>query len=290
MDELWIQKRYEKRNGILRPNKRDILSYNLELFQVIESLIPHEDPEVIREVLRRQRGHALFDPSVLEFIWKYYFAVAYDNSDKGERTGSGDITESFTITGNNPILVVFPGHNGTITGITYNGVALTKNDFQNSASYGTLDLWALLNPPTGAHNLVISATAGFVSASWASYTGVKQTGFPDAKTKQDPAAPSSPLTGSVTTVADNCWLVGGFYTAFNTGQNFSAGAGTTLRQSNQYDSAGTLYTSGLLDSNGPKTPPGSKSLAAAFPGAPGDIANIMLSIAPARYGGFFGFF
>lgn len=206
--------------------------------------------------------------------------IAYDNSGKAS-SSSGDISQSFTVTGTDTFLAVVLTHNTTINSVTYAGVALTKLTTQSSLNYGVLDFWYLIAPATGANTLAIDGNADFVSATWASYTGVKQTGFPDSQSKQDPTTPSSPITGSTTTVADNCWLIGGFSTAFGAAQDFAAGTDTTLRQSNRYDSAGTFYTACITDSNAAKTPAGSYSLAVTFPGSPGDIANIMVSIAPA---------
>jgi hypothetical protein len=218
--------------------------------------------------------------------------IAFDNVGKAENNGAISLSTSFTVaSGSNRLMVFVIGHNGSISSVTYAGVAATKLTSQNSANYGTLDFWYLISPATGANTVAVSGSGGFAVGTWASYTGVSQSSFPNAQSKQDPAFPPTPLVGSVTTTVANCWLIGGYYTAFTSPSGFFAGAaGTTLREQ-QHLTSTTEYTSGLFDSNGVRTI-GSQSLSGGFTGgSPGDVANIMVSIAPASSGeGFFPLF
>ena len=134
-------------------------------------------------------------------------SINYDNS--ADVSGTGTTTNSYTVTGLNPVLIVFASilDGDFFNGVpTYNGVNLTQIDkFTDSASTGNGD-WYLLNPPTGSHTLVIPITGSHVvKAKVISYTGVRQTSFPDNHTTN--STTSTTMTTSLTTVADNCWTV-----------------------------------------------------------------------------------
>lgn len=168
-----------------------------------------------------------------------------------------------------------------ITGATYNGIALTLlakgKDLADRWNY----LFALPNPPAGTFNLVINASASTVIGRViALYEGVRQTGLPDAAAYNSRTGTGT-LTGTVTTTADNCWLV--CYGKSSSG-NPSAGANTTQRES--------FNGFGLFDSNGPKTPAGSHSLnlsvntdggicvAAIAPAVTGTSSSVSPSVSP----------
>src|SRR3972149_5162046 len=64
----------------------------------------------------------------------------------------------------------------TVSGISYNGVALTLVDAATIAGELRAELWRLIAPATGAHNIVVTLdnTAKFV-VHGCSYTGGNQT-------------------------------------------------------------------------------------------------------------------
>lgn len=214
-------------------------------------------------------------------------AIAFDATSKAEYAGGQTSqTVSHTCSGANRLLLVAVLSNSAntdnISGVTYNGSAMTRltNISPNS---GTGFFWALyymIAPPTGAHDIVAtcSASAGMITMG-ASYTGVKQTDFPNAQVTsvQDNR---TTFTQALTSVADNCW----FFSAVC--QNvywFMPSTGVTERnsQSTKYRVIG--------DSNGPKTPAGSYSMSytidagdpdydtgwimIAFEPAPAEVAN-----------------
>jgi hypothetical protein len=84
-------------------------------------------------------------------------------------------TWSHTVAGGNRLLVVAIAKNGfqAVTGVTYNGVAMT-----NIAEYGsglgfTLSMWYLVAPATGTHNVVASPAFGDPRAAYSwSFSGV----------------------------------------------------------------------------------------------------------------------
>ncbi len=122
--------------------------------------------------------------------------------------GGKTITYNHTCTGSNLILWVgvVSGDN-TMTGITYNGVSLTQvgSSFQLGTEF--LTLWYLIAPATGSNSLVItrSGTTNFMRGLSASYTGVQQSGQPDAH--QDGTSGTNSVTDSVTVVANNSWCI-----------------------------------------------------------------------------------
>jgi len=177
-------------------------------------------------------------------------AIAFDAISYGE---SGTLTTTFshTVTGSNPIIFVGVNVNSTsdkITGVTYNGVSMTRVVL--TAAFGSTRsvLYVLANPSTGANNVVVtSSDTTYRWCSAASYTDANATGQPDASSST--TASGTTVTGTLTTIANNCWTIGFFYNNANT--NFSAGASTTLRGSG-------FFT--FLDSNAAKTPAGSVSI------------------------------
>lgn len=171
-------------------------------------------------------------------------AIAYDSSAKGT-TATSSLTFSHTCSGSDLILFVACRFYQTdkITGVTYNGTAMTlANKRQDNAGNNCyIYLFYLVNPSTGANNVVVSASATpniQMCAASASYTGVSQTGQPDSNTNK--SSTSATMTMTTTVVASNCWLVG----ATSNFRATSASTGTTNRQ----QVAGDPFT--ISDSNG----------------------------------------
>lgn len=137
-------------------------------------------------------------------------AIAHDNSTSASQASGTSLTFSHTVSGSNRILFVsaYGGADGTdITGMTYNGVAMTfiaKAKYAANNSY--MHTYYLIAPATGANNVVVSyninARMGAIASS---YTGVKQTGQPDAFNKTEQGNATS-ITTNVTVVATGCWI------------------------------------------------------------------------------------
>lgn len=195
-------------------------------------------------------------------------AIAFDAKAESSVT-STSLTYSHTCTGSNLILwvgvVTYGNALDHVTGVTYNGVAMTRttNGFNNNSASGpAVYLYYLVNPSTGANNVVISVDSSrLIIGLSASYTGAAQSGQPDNSATNQTASGTS-LSVSLTTVADNCWLVG--MMDVNNGTALTAGANTTLRQQ---DTTSGQNSNGLFDSNGAKTPAGSYSLACSWTSA-----------------------
>lgn len=131
-------------------------------------------------------------------------------------TGSS-MTWSHTCSGSDRLLHVSVGarHSGgtnnVVSGVTYNGVALTlvRGDEANFGTFAT-SVWRLVAPATGANDIVVTFTGSIDTSGQAvgvSLTGVHQTtpdagnnGFGDNTT-------ATSVSVSVTTTADNAWII-----------------------------------------------------------------------------------
>lgn len=204
-------------------------------------------------------------------------AIAFDNSNTSNSTSSATLTYSLTVgTGANRFLIVGFSFNKlvlpSITGVTYNGVAMTAsaNNPKNPTGDVTVAvaLFYLANPASGANNVVITlgGTADGISSQAASYTGVNN--IPQDFSVVGASGTSATLT--TTTTIDNSWLVGIFRN--DADGNGTAGTGTTRRASITGQSA-------LYDSNAALTPAGSYSIISTFSSAP--YSGIGFSMAPA---------
>jgi hypothetical protein len=198
-------------------------------------------------------------------------AIALDSAKATPTVISNDTVATFshTCSGDNRILLVGirSSTNKTFT-VTYNSVSMTEVG-TGEADWGkTLRLFCLVNPDSGAHNVVATANANdYFSVSAVSYNGAKQTGQPDSNNKNY-ATLKTTLTVSTAVVTSNSWLAGIF--ADYDGYTLSGGTGTTARSLDSgfmmADSDGTVAS-------------GSRSLIANTSSA-NDIGGIVISIAP----------
>jgi len=200
-------------------------------------------------------------------------AIAFDASSTGGDTTGTSLTWAHTCTGDNLILFVLTrgggGEGDRISGITYDSVALTKISHAivpGDSPY--VSLWYLIAPSTGADNIVISLSSGYMVGLGCSYSGAKQSSQPDNSTTKTQAAGSSSITTTLTTVADNCWTI----ISCRGGGTLSGGAGTTFRVAHGGDNA-------LLDSNAAITPAASTSLIVDSTSTP-NFGTVMASFAP----------
>lgn len=204
-------------------------------------------------------------------------AIAYDNSSKGTIATSSTNTFSHTCAGTNRYL--FVGTSNNSNSVTYNGTSMTSLGTYYENSFGTgITIWGLANPTTGAHNISVTnssvTTADEVMA--VSYSGVDPTPM-EASAGIPQAYSSTGFTGTLTTITANAWL-GMFAKGDNSGQTFTAGASTTLRQVTS--SGGGNHAAAILDSNAAKATPGSYSLIADWSSSTGNTNGAIFAIKP----------
>lgn len=201
-------------------------------------------------------------------------AIAFDAATDGGVVFSNTLIFAHTCSGSNRILFVscFGTVTDTITGVTYNGVAMTLTGKDVTAGDRYTYQFMLVAPTTGSNNVVVTASASdALDAHAASYTGASQSGQPDATTHGNGNTGGADIT--VTVVADQSWIIGTFRGAGGATPN----SGTTGRVA-----SGDLYTG---DSNGPKSP----GTAGVGYNSPTNVfAYIVTSFAPAG-GGATGF-
>lgn len=172
-------------------------------------------------------------------------SIAVDATSQGY-ANSTSLTFAHTSTGSDLILMVqlwtFPSGD-TVSGITYNGTALTKKGTRSADAGGYTNQWSLVAPSTGANNIVISMSSSQVFATAVTYTGVDQTTpHPDA-TVTGTQTGTTGLSASMTTTVDQSWLV---MAGRSPSRVPTAGANTLLRKTN-----GTSGDAGwTLDSDG----------------------------------------
>ena len=141
----------------------------------------------------------------------------------------------------------------TVTGVTYNGVAMTfirSDGVQFGTRYGRVAIYFMYAPTTGSVKSVsvtYSATIDGGAGGVVSYSGVAQSGQPNVNNSA--WAYSTNPTVDVTTTVDNCWV---FSTVFAI--NSLTGCGNTQRWNI------SNVTTGGSDTGAPKTPAGSQTM------------------------------
>lgn len=211
-------------------------------------------------------------------------AIARDTSKMFSSGASSSLTTSYTCSGTNRLLMVyaFRENSETVTGITYNGTAMT---LATSKAQGTSTAYAyyLINPATGANNIVVSFSGASSNciAGAISYTGVKQSAQPDAINSSSSASATS-LTTSVTTVADNAWISGFFICLSGGSGNFSANNsfGYILQGTNSPATGVGWDGSAVLDTNTAIATAGATTVGAQTTGTANLAVLLGVSIAP----------
>jgi hypothetical protein len=179
-------------------------------------------------------------------------AIAFDAAANGGTTAS---TWSHTCSGSDRILfVAVTTLGGSTPTATYNSVSMTSIGSQNTGPNNyKCTLFYLLAPATGSNTVEISGSND--QGCSASYTGVEQSGVPDATNTGSNSA--STLSVSTTTVVGNCWIVMAGTSERSSSAAQSAGTATTQRATTgTYD----ISVTGIYDTNGAITPPGATSL------------------------------
>uniref|UniRef100_A0A6H1ZT25 Uncharacterized protein n=1 Tax=viral metagenome TaxID=1070528 RepID=A0A6H1ZT25_9ZZZZ len=181
-------------------------------------------------------------------------AITFDAQSASAYSSTTTLTWSHICTGSDRLLVagIYAGADSTMS-VTYGGVSMTQINrllMTGAAAGQYIYLFYLLSPATGANNVVsTSGTAVGMYGAGSSYAGAKQSAQPDASATQATATSQTTLTTSLTTVADNCWVVGHAYS----GNAVTAGTNTTLR-------TGSVTALRMLDTNAAQTPAGSHSI------------------------------
>jgi len=138
--------------------------------------------------------------------------IALDAISTG-RNSTGNLTVSHTTASGSNLILIAPNSvqdsnhaNFPVTGITYNGVALTKVRADEPTGNVRTEIWYLLNPDVGTFNC-IKTTTGSVGESTlgvVTLSGVNQAA-PEAN--NGATGTSNSPTVSLTTIADLAWSI-----------------------------------------------------------------------------------
>lgn len=207
-------------------------------------------------------------------------AIAYDTNTAPARTIGTSHTFSHTCSGSDRLLVVMgqdtSGGTSTVTGVTYNGVAMTKIAGAQVPSDRQITMWYLVAPATGTNDVVVtSSTSQNLRFHSISYTGVDQTTPTDGSNTNTSSGTS--ISTTITTTVDNCWMV--MFAKDNSGgKTYTTSTGDTIRENT--DAAGHVSA----DTGGAITPAGSNTMTLDA-GVSVNKGAIGMAISPATGGG-----
>lgn len=167
-------------------------------------------------------------------------AITFDNSSTGTATAL-TCTVAHTTAGSNRLLVVSTLVDGgkTITGVTYNGIAMTQFGGELIFSGGhAINGWYIINPASGSNNIVATANSGTpnIYVRGVSYTSVVQTSSLDVANGGGTDSGSS-MVATATTVFHNDIMISAF--AVTSANTITASTNTTARVG-----SGTLFMMG----------------------------------------------
>lgn len=165
-----------------------------------------------------------------------------------DATATTTKTQSVTVNpGSNRFMLVATAHEnagGAVSGITFNGVALTKIDAVGATTWSHVEMWYLINPDVGTFN-VVANKASTGGNRWGigvyAFDGVHQTTpIKDSKVNGNDSATSSSLT--LTTLVGTEFLVD-ILSLDSTGHLAAVGADQTQGYTGNYGN-GTNETYG----------------------------------------------
>lgn len=133
-------------------------------------------------------------------------------SNSGYQAAASSYSWSHTCTGADRFLAVdvsMLSAGQTVSGITYNGVALSFIGARSTvSSVGRIECWGLIAPATGSNTIAVTLSGAIASAGAAvSYTGVNQTTAVEAfNSNQATNVGAADATVTITTIADQDWV------------------------------------------------------------------------------------
>lgn len=144
--------------------------------------------------------------------------------------GSGLASQSVTINALCKKLVVCAGvHQGSISNVQLNGVALTKvSPGATTPNNERGEIWYMDNPPAGTYTLLVSGSGSTRMAGWIQLEGDPKTGAPDVSAVNNGDSPYAFV--AITPTNGNSIVI---CSSFSEAPRSSTGAGETLLYSRQ---------------------------------------------------------
>ncbi len=125
--------------------------------------------------------HIVVIISILIFLPVKAYCISVDNSASTITIFANSMTWSHTVNNNTKgmllVGVSLRPNSVSVSSVTYSGMPLTLVGTVNDSSLARLEIWSLLAPPTGAHNVVVNMSGAVeaVIGGSASFIGVDQT-------------------------------------------------------------------------------------------------------------------
>lgn len=173
---------------------------------------------------------------LLLFASTAHAAITFDaTSSSPFFTSSSTMQWAHTVgAGSNSVLIVVATQNNSSTGVSYDGMALTKIIQTTIPADGSerTEIWYLVNPPSGTHNVSTTFSSAFTAGQDGSYSffGVSQTNPIDATgTFSIGSGNTASITLTPTVAGDE--IIDGISLQTFSQTNFAAKAGQTLNYS-----------------------------------------------------------
>lgn len=150
------------------------------------------------------------------------------------------------------------GAGGGVTGVTYNGVAMTQVTTEAVSGSAHCTMYYLVNPASGSNTVSITQVMtgpSHMVASATSFTGVDQTTPLNAFNKAA-ATSAGPMTTSVTTTVADCWVIDSCAMRTQAGEAATMTA-VTNRVSRTNSNTAAAGLRGLVSTIGPAAAAGS---------------------------------
>lgn len=174
--------------------------------------------------------------------------ISHVSSTLATQSSGSTLTYSVTVSGTDKLLIV-SGYGGVagcqISGVTFNGVALTKiNDVLYTPNSSQFSSWRLVNPASVTANVVVTYNGGGRMCSVASvYNGVDQT-TPIGATAKTQQGNSNTISATVNNTVADAWMYAGEEGSNLTASAVTGSGVTTTKRAGQDDAIN------IADSNG----------------------------------------
>ncbi|MEK9207681.1 MAG: hypothetical protein AAB922_04315 [Patescibacteria group bacterium] len=202
-------------------------------------------------------------------------AIVFNASAKSKASAVTSLTFAHSSSGSNRVLLVgahLQGTAQTVTGVTYNSVAMTQ-EVTRTAANTVGYVFSLSAPSAGSNNVVISASgATGINGISVSLTGATQSTAEATNSGQNSAGVKS-VSYSVVTVTDNAWIFN-FWSAGLGDTDFGVdtlGASQIKREETDGDPQIGLS---IGDTKGPITPAGASTVSVSWDGANSGAGNV----------------
>lgn len=163
-------------------------------------------------------------------------------------------TKAFDCTGVDALFVVITTNQAqNVSGITYNGVAMTQVSAITAATQKSW-VYAIASPSTGSNNIVVdfSANCSYFHFAAAGFSGADTADIVGASTTYYSNSTTSTLNGSLTTESANSWLLD-FIAVGGDGDTVTPGSSQTERAYLQNQGFETYISSLAVASPGATT-------------------------------------